>query len=97
MLNAMDEFTAVSKARETYALFAEAMEKGRDIIRRAGIVEAPPPVPVFDEVFRRLRPDVKRTLYAQLAELEATPTTVDALRIWQPLLKKAFAPATPRT
>jgi hypothetical protein len=83
----MDEFTAVSKARATYKLFAEAMEKGRDILLRAGIVEAPPPVPEFDVIYRALTPELKRTLTAQLAELPETPTPVDALRIWQPLIK----------
>jgi hypothetical protein len=87
----MDEFTAVSKARETWALFAEAMQKGREILLRAGIAEAPPAVPDFDTVYRRLSPAMKRDLFEQLEGL-ATATTVDALRIWQPLLKKAFTP-----
>jgi hypothetical protein len=87
----MDEFTAVSKARETYILFAEAMEKGRDILSRAGIAEAPPPVPEFETVYRRLSAGSKRELFARLAELPTTATTVDAFRIWQPLLRKAFS------
>ena len=48
----MDEFTAVSRARETWALFAEALQKGREILLRAGIAEAPPAVPDFDTVYR---------------------------------------------
>ena len=91
----MDEFTAVSRARETWALFAEAMQKGREILLRAGIAEAPPAVPDFDTVYRRLSPAMKRELFDQLEGLAAATTaatTVDALRIWQPLLKKAFSP-----
>ena len=89
----MDEFTAVSRARETWALFAEAMQKGREILLRAGIAEAPPAVPDFDTVYRRLSPAMKRQLFDQLEGLATTAvTTVDALRIWQPLLKKAFTP-----
>ena len=87
----MDEFTAVSRARETWALFAEALQKGREILLRAGIAEAPPAVPDFDTVYRRLSPAMKQELFDQLENL-ATATTVDALRIWQPLLKKAFSP-----
>ncbi len=85
----MDEFTAVSRARETYALFAQALEQGRGILMRAGIVEEPPPVPEFDSVYRRLSPELKRDLFEMLAAIDA-PTAVDALRIWQPLLKRAF-------
>ena len=87
----MDEFTAVSKARESYNLFAEAMNKGRDILQRAGIAQAPPPVAEFESVFRRLTPALKKTLYAELEDLERI-TTLDALRVWQPLLKKALQP-----
>jgi hypothetical protein len=89
----MDEFTAVSRARETYALFAEAMQTGRDILLRAGIAEAPPPIPEFDTVFRRLPPEIRSELIAELEALPSPPTRVDALRIWQPLIKKAFAGA----
>lgn len=87
----MDEFTAVSKARETYALFAEAMQKGRDILVRAGIAEAPPPVPDFDVVYRLLPANLKQELFARLEEL-GEPTTTLALKIWQPLLKRAPLP-----
>jgi len=86
----MDEFTAVSKAREAYTLFAEAMETGREILLRAGIAEAPPPIPDFDTVFRRLSPELKGELFAELETLPTPAARVDALRIWQPLIKKAF-------
>jgi hypothetical protein len=86
----METFADVAKARETYALFAAALNQGREILLRAGIAEAPPPVPEFDAVFRRLNPTHREALFAELRQLE-TPTTVDALRIWQPLLKRAFA------
>ena len=36
----MEEFADVARARESYALFAEAMDKGRDILLRAGIAQA---------------------------------------------------------
>jgi hypothetical protein len=85
----MEDFADVAKARETYQLFAEAMNRGRDILLRAGIAEAPPPVPDFDAVFRRLPAGVRRDLFEQLRALD-TPTIPDALRVWQPVLKKAF-------
>jgi hypothetical protein len=84
-----DEFAAVSKARETWALFAEAMQKGREILLRAGIAEAPPAVPDFDTVYRRLSPAMKQELFDRLKTLGPdAPATVDALRIWQPLLRE---------
>jgi hypothetical protein len=84
----MEEFANVSRARESYALFAAAMSTGRDILLRAGIAAAPPPIPEFDAVFRRLSPALRQELYAELRQFE-TLTTPDALRIWQPLIKKA--------
>jgi hypothetical protein len=86
----MEEFENVARAREAYAMFADAMNKGRDILSRAGIAEAPPPVPDFDAVFRRLDSEFRQKLFADLREVK-TITVVDALRIWQPLIKKAFA------
>lgn len=83
----MGEFADVAKARESYALFADAMNTGRDILLRAGIAEAPPPIPEFDAVFRRVSAPLRQELYAELHKLE-TITTPDAIRIWQPLLKK---------
>jgi hypothetical protein len=91
----VDEFADVAKARATYALFADAMSKGRDILVRAGIASAPPPVPDFDAVFRRLNANLRETLYADLRTVESL-TTEEALRIWQPLLKRAFG-AAPRS
>ncbi len=84
----MEEFADVARARQSYALFAEAMKKGRDILLRAGIAEDPPPVPEFDTVFRRLDSGLRQTLFAELRALE-TVTIPDSLRIWQPLLKQA--------
>ena len=91
----MDDFADVAKARATYTLFADAMSKGRDILMRAGIAAGPPPVPNFDAVFRRLNADLRESLYAELRTMENL-TTEEALRIWQPLLKRAFG-AAPRT
>ncbi len=90
MLANMEDFADISKARESYALFAEAMEKGREILIRAGIAEAPPPVPEFDAVFGRLNSAMRQQLFSEVRPLQ-TITSVDALRIWQPILKKAFA------
>lgn len=89
MLRHMEQFADVAKARETYALFAEAMNKGRDIPIRAGIAQAAPPVTAFDVVFRRLDVNSRQELYGALRPLE-TATPADALRIWQPLMKQAF-------
>jgi hypothetical protein len=85
----MEDFADVARARETYLLFAAAMNQGREILVRAGIAEAPPPVPEFDAVFRRLNAGIRETLFTELRGIDK-PTTVDALRVWQPLLKKAF-------
>jgi hypothetical protein len=90
MLANMEQFADVSSARETYALFAAAMEKGRDILLRAGIAASPPPVPDFDPVFRRLDSSLRQTLFEELRKLD-TFTTADAIRIWRPLLSKAFS------
>ena len=90
----MEEFAEVKKAREAYAVFADAMKKGRDILVRAGIAADPPPIPEFDAVFRRLNPGLRQELYNELHQLE-TLSTADAMRIWQPLLKRASA-ARPR-
>jgi hypothetical protein len=90
----MEDFAVVSRARESYALFAAAMSQGRDILQRAGIAAAPPPVPEFDAVFRRLNAPLRQSLFEELRDLESV-TTVDAIRIWQPFLKRAFG-AAPR-
>lgn len=85
----MDEFADVAKARASWKLYAEAMNKGRDILARAGIAEAPPPVPAFDTVFRRLTPEAKEALYSDLRPLgEITP--IDALRVWKAAISRSF-------
>ncbi len=86
----MEEFDNVARAREAFGLFADAMNKGREILQRAGIAESAPPVPGFDMVFRRLDYGLRQKLYADLRELEKI-TPADALRIWQPLIKRAFS------
>lgn len=86
----MEDFADVSRARESYKLFADAMVKGRDILVRAGIApEAPPPIPDFDAVFRRLDAGLRPALFSQLRPLNGI-TTEDAIRIWQPLIRQAF-------
>ena len=85
----MDDFADVARARAAYKLYSDAMNRGRDILTRAGIATAPPPVPEFDAIFRRLRPDVKQELFAELRELpEADPA--DAMRVWKTAITKTF-------
>jgi hypothetical protein len=87
----MEDFSDVAKARETYTLFVDAMNKGREILLRSGVAEDAPPVPGFDAVFQRLDHSSRRQLFSQTRALE-NPTTVDALRIWQPLIKTLGRP-----
>jgi len=87
----MDEFTGRARARESYKAFAQAMQAGREILRRAGVVD-PPEIPDFERVFRKLTPEMKAELYAQLSEAVA-PGPAEAIRLWQPFLRKAFGQA----
>jgi hypothetical protein len=85
----MEEFPDVARARASYKSFVEAMNAGREIMRRAGVPD-PPPVPDFDVVFRRLNPELRQELYAALRESAAT-APADAIRLWQPLIRRAFS------
>jgi hypothetical protein len=69
------------------------MNKGRDILTRAGIAEAPPPVPDFDAVFKRLGTEAKQELYADLREVGEL-TTADALRVWKQAITRSFGGGT---
>jgi len=84
----MDDFADRSKAHAAYQMFSDAMRAGRDILRRAGVVD-PPPVPDFEKVFRRLTPEMREELYAQLRRIE-TLAPADAIRLWQPFIRRAF-------
>lgn len=84
----MDDFADVAKARASYKVFSEAMHAGREIMRRAGVVD-PPPVPEFDTVYRRLTPAMRRELYTALGGAR-NMTPADAVRLWQPFLRRAF-------
>ena len=84
----MDDFADRAKARATYKTFSDAMHAGRDILRRAGVVD-PPPIPEFEKVFRRLTPEMRQELYAQLRDIETLPPA-EAIRLWQPLIRRAF-------
>jgi hypothetical protein len=84
-----DEFSNVARARESWKAFTEAMSAGREILRRAGVPD-PPPIPEFDMVFRRLNAQSKTELYAALREKDVL-TPAEAIKIWQPLIKKAFS------
>jgi hypothetical protein len=84
----MEDFADVARARASYTAFADALNAGREIMRRAGVPD-PPPIPDFDAVFRRLDAGARQELYAALRDKEI-PAPVEAVRIWQPLLKRAF-------
>ena len=84
----MDDFADRAKARATYKTFADAMHAGREIMRRAGVV-GPPPVPEFENVFRRLTPEMRAELYRQLRDIE-TLAPAEAIRLWQPFIRQAF-------
>lgn len=84
----MDDFADVAKARASYKVFSEAVHAGREIMRRAGVVD-PPPVPDFDMVYRRLTPAGRRELYTALDGVQ-NMTPADAVRLWQPFLRRAF-------
>ena len=85
----MDDFADVARARASYKLYSDALNKGRDILSRAGIAAAPPPVPEFEVIFKRLNTEVKQDLYTELRDLtELTP--IDAMRIWKAAITRTF-------
>jgi hypothetical protein len=84
----MDDFADVAKARAVYKTFTDALSAGREIMRRAGVVD-PPPIPEFDTVYRRLTPETRRELFRTLANVESV-TPAQAIRIWQPLIRRVF-------
>jgi hypothetical protein len=86
----MEEFDDVARARASYKNFVDAMNAGREIMRRAGVAD-PPPIPDFDKVFRRLTPEMRQELYAALRE-KAPASPTEAIRLWQPLMRRAFLP-----
>lgn len=83
----MDDFADVARARAAYKTFVEALTAGRSIIARAGVPD-PPPIPDFDTIFRKMTPGIRRELYAELANKDAL-TPAEAIRIWQPLIRRA--------
>jgi hypothetical protein len=84
----MEDFADVARARASFQQFTDAMTAGREIMRRAGVAD-PPPVPDFDTVFRGLNAAARQDLYKALRENEiATPA--DAVRLWQPFIRRAF-------
>ncbi len=87
----MDEFAERAKALATYKTFSDAMHAGRDILRRAGVAD-PPPIPEFEKVFRKLTPEMRAELYAQLRDVE-TLAPAEAIRLWQPFVRRAFGQA----
>jgi hypothetical protein len=89
----MDDFADVARARASYKSFVEAMKAGREIMQRVGVPN-PPPIPDFDVVFRRMSPELRKELYAELNKAETT-TAAEAIRLWQPVIRRAFG-ASPR-
>lgn len=84
----MDEFADVARARAAYKTFVDALSAGRSIIERAGVSNSPA-IPDFDTVFRKLTPEMRRELYAELEKSDAAGAA-DAIRIWQPMIRRAF-------
>lgn len=84
----MDEFADVANARAAYKIFEDAMHKGREIMMRAGVENAPP-IPEFDTVYRRLTAPMRQELFAAVKNAEKL-TPAEAIRIWQPLIRRAF-------
>jgi hypothetical protein len=87
----MDEFADVASARAAYQTFADAIQAGRDIVRRTGVPD-PPPIPDFDAVFRRLTPPVREELYAELRK-GGSLGPAEAIRLWRPFIRRAFGQA----
>jgi hypothetical protein len=85
------EFADVAKARASYKVFREAMNAGREIMRRAGVAD-PPEVPDFDVVYRRMTPEARQELFEVLNQTETT-APADAIRLWQPFVRRAFMKA----
>jgi hypothetical protein len=83
----MEEFGDVARARASYKVFLEAMDAGREIMRKAGVAD-PPPIPDFDTIFRRLTPEMRQELYAVLGDEERSPAEI--IRLWQPFIRRAF-------
>jgi hypothetical protein len=86
----MEEFADVSRARASYQTFVKALNAGREIVRRAGVM-APPSIPDFEVVFKRLHAGARRELFAALREREVLEPA-EAIRLWQPLVRRAFDP-----
>ena len=84
----MAEFEDVARARASYKIFVDALNAGREIVQRAGVVEAPP-IPDFDTVYRRMSPETRAELFTALRE-QAPETAADTIRFWQPLIRRAF-------
>jgi hypothetical protein len=87
----MDDFAERAKALASYKTFSDAIQAGREILRRAGVVD-PPPIPEFEKVFRNLTPEMRAELYAQLRNVE-TLAPAEAIRLWQPFIRRAFGQA----
>jgi hypothetical protein len=64
------------------------MKAGREIMQRVGVLN-PPPIPDFDVIYRRLSPEMRSELYAELNRIDATKPA-EAIRVWQPVIRRAF-------
>lgn len=85
----MEEFDDVARARASYTRFVKALSAGREILQRAGVPD-PPPIPDFDLVFKRLNAEMRRELFAALRAEEEPSTPAASIRLWQPLIRRAF-------
>ena len=85
----MDDFADVARARAAYLVYAEALNKGRDLLTRAGMAAAPPPIPEFDTVFQRLDRTGREELYCGLRDLDEV-TTADAMRLWKAAIARVM-------
>lgn len=82
----MEDFGDMARARAAWSAYTAAMNKGREIMMRAGVPD-PPPVPEFDAVFKRLDAGARAELFEALRDRQ-TPAPAEAIRIWQPILKR---------
>ena len=83
----MEEFKDVAKAKSSYKLYAEQLERGRTLYIKAGLAADPPPIPTFDTVFRKLSATARKELYEDLSMFEEI-TPADAMRVWTGIIKR---------
>jgi hypothetical protein len=83
----MEDFGDVARARASYKVFLDAMNAGREIMRKVGVAD-PPEIPDFDTVFQRMSPQIRQELYSALRDEGRSPT--ETIRLWQPFIRRVF-------